>query len=408
MLNRSVYCSSLFVLLLLVTTGVGQPPPVLPMAKPPATPPTAPVAPAMPAAPTAAPMNERVWPKEVGGKDLKGWLAELKDSPDGSLRELAVKAIPEFGPSIRKEVLQPMLTALRKETDPGVKVNLLIVLGNIGPEDADDGKKLADQLKLVALNSPQGSPYRLHAARGLANCFKYAIDAIPELAKVLDDSAWETRRTAAHAIGLIAKPNEKRPAPPKFALDAIRDRLKLEKTVPVRLELVQSLVMMGPPAFANPNDYVKVIEPYYKVVLEQQKEEKDKATLVWFYVLIMLYDGSQLNDSTIQKIADFLPQPDANGRIAALRALALLDDRAKTFLPNIANALNHPDPYTASEAIQSLAAMGTTAKSTLPDLEKFKAATKDEIMKDLATQAIEIISGKKNPAAPAPPPPAKP
>lgn len=362
-------------------------------------------------APTApAAVKPPEWPKEVGGKDLKGWLAELKDSPDGALREAAVKAIPQFGPVARKEAMLPLMNALRKETDPGVKVNLLIVLSNIGAESADEGNKLVDLLKVTMANSPHGSPYKLQIARGLANYAAFATDAIPALLGAMEDPSWETRRAVAQTLGLIGRPNEKKTSPNKPVLDAVSKRIRHEKSVPVRLELVQALVVMGPPNVPNPMDYPTVIEPYFRAVTDAQKDEKDKAIQVWLQVLVMLYDGSQLTEATIKKIADYIPAVDVGGRIAALRALALLNERSKPFVPIMVDALKSDDTSTVVEAMNALAALEMVARPALPELEKIKATSKDEGLKDLAGQAIDIISGKK-PAAPgavAPPPVKKP
>ncbi len=367
------------------------------------------------AAPPAEPKIE--WPKEVAGKDLKGWIAELKDSPDAAMREAASKAIPAFGPPARDEALTPLLAALRKESDPGVKVNLLIVIGNIGPRNAEEGKKVVDPLKIIVSTSSSGSPYRLHAARGLGNCAAFASEAVPELVSALEDAAWETRRTVAQVLGVVGRPNGKRLSPNAQALGAVSKKIRTEKSLPVRLELVQAMVSMGPPVvpMSNPPQpqefaaYAKAIEPYFKVINEQLKDEKDKSIQVWLTVLLMLYDGSQFTETTIKKIADHVPGADANARIAALRALGLLDEKAKPFLPAMQEALKHEDPVTVIEAINALAALDKHAKAAIPDLEKLKATTKDEAIKAMAAAAIDIILEKK-PAAPppvAPPPPKK-
>lgn len=362
----------------------------------------------VPAAPAAEPKFE--WPKEVSGKDLRGWLAELKNSPDGAMRETASKAIPMFGPSARDEALAPLLAALSKETDPGVKVNLIIVLGNIGPRTAAEGKRIVDPLKVILFTSPKGSPYKLHAARGLGNCAEFASEAVPELVSALEDSSWETRKTVAQVLGIVGRPNEKRKAPNMKVLKEVSNRIRLEKSMPVRLELVQAMVTIGPPPVpANPNDYAKVIEPFFKDVNEQLKEEKDKSVQVWLTVLVMLYDGSQFTETTIKKIADHIPGADANARIAALRALALLDEKAKTFLPLMTDALKNPDPSTVVEALNALAALENHARPAIPEIEKLKATTKDDFIKAMATGAIDAIQGKKPVAPPAvaPPPPKK-
>lgn len=358
----------------------------------------------------AAPPKQPEWPKELGGKDLKGWLAELKDSPDAAMRETATKVIPQFGPPARKEALLPLIAANAKETDPGVKINLLIVLGNIGAETPDEAQKLIDPLKVILASAPRGSPYKLHAARGLMTYAAHAADAIPALIVSLDDSAWETRRAAAQALGLIGRPNGKRTAPSKLALDAVSKRIatKKEPTVPVRLELVQAMVVMGAPSVADPMEYAAQVEPYFKAINEQLKDEREKAIQVWLRLLLMLYDGSQLTEASIKKIAEYVPADDVGGRVAALRALALLNDRAKPFVPIITDALKSADPTTVYEAISALAALDELARPALPELEKLKATSKDEAVKYFAGQAIDMISGKKPDGPLQPPQPKKP
>lgn len=363
-------------------------------------------------APGAEPKIE--YPREIGGKDLKGWLAELKDSPDGAMREAASKAIPMFGPPARDEALGPLLLALRKETDPGVKVNLLIVIGNIGPRNAEEGKKVVDPLKIILSTASSGSPYKLHAARGLGNCAEFASEAIPELISAMDDAAWETRRTIAQVLGIVARPNPKRMTPSAPAMSAIVKKIRTEKSIPVRLELVQAMVSIGPPVVPMSNPprpeelaaYAKAIDPYFKAINEQLKDEKDASIRIWLTVLVMLYDGSQFNEKTIQKIAEYVPGKDAAARIAALRALALLDEKAATFLPAMTDALKSNDPETVVEAIRALAALDKHAKPAIPELEKLKTSTKDELIKAMTAEAIDAINGKK-PGVPVPPPPPK-
>lgn len=347
-----------------------------------------------------APQKQPEWPKELGGKDLKGWLAELKDSPDGSMREAASKAIPHFGPSARKESLQPLIDATKRETDPGVKVNLLMDLGNIGSDDAAEARKLVEVFALTLTGSPKGSPYKLHAARGLANYAPDATSAISELIQNMDDSSWETRQAVARTLGLIGRPNDKKKTPTKQALDAVSKRIHLEKSVPVRLELVQAMVVMGAPNVTDPNEYAAAIAPYFKIINDQLKDEKDKAIQVWLRLLVMQYDGSQLTEASIKKIADYVPAADIGGRIAALRALALLDDRAKPFVPVMIDALKSDDQVTVVEAMSALAALEEDARSALPALEAIKATNKDEGIKAMAGMAIERINAKKPAAAP--------
>lgn len=369
--------------------------------------------PPTPAPPVAAPMVEKPpeWPKEIGGKDLKGWLTELKESTDGSVRELAIKVIPQFGPPARRESIKPLLSALRLENDPGVKVHLLMVIGSIGAETPEEAREITEGLRLVIANAGLGSPYRLHAARAMINYGAFGASAIPELKSIVADPSWEIRRAVATALGHVGRVDEKPSDPKKLpqpntverkgpnatALSTLNDRLGKEKTVAVRLEIVQSMILLGPPGYKTSADYPLAIKPYLTSVNDQLKVEKDKAIVVWLQVLTMLYDGTQLNDATINKIADNVVGTDYNAKVAAIRALGMLGDRAKPALPKLIEVMKSDEPALVAEAIQCLASMNAIAIPALPELEKIKKDSKEELLKAMATNAIDVISGRKNP-----------
>ena len=369
--------------------------------------------PPTPPPPVAAPKVEKPfeWPKDIGGKDLKGWLAELKESTDGSVRELAIKVIPQFGPPARRESIKPLLSALRQENDPGVKVHLLMVIGSIGAESPDEAREITEGLRLVIANAGLGSPYRLHATRAMVNYGAFGASAIPELKSIVADPSWEIRRAVATALGHVGRVDEKlidpkklplsntveRKGPNATALSTLSDRLGKEKTTAVRLEIVQSMILLGPPGYKTSADYPLAIKPYLTSVNDQLKVEKDKAIVVWLHVLTMLYDGTQLTDTVINKIADNVVGTDYHAKVAAIRALGMLGDRAKPALPKLIEVLKSDDPALIAEAIQCLASMNAVAILALPELEKIKKDSKEELLKAMATNAIDIISGRKNP-----------
>lgn len=372
-----------------------------------------------PPTPPAVPMVETPpdWPKEISGKDLKGWLTELKESTDGSVREYAIKVIPQFGPPARRDSIKPLLAALRQENDPGVKVHLLMVIGTIGAETPEEAREITEALRLVIANAGLGSPYRLHATRAMINYGAFGASAIPELKSIAVDPSWEIRRAVASALGHVGRVDEKpidpkkppvpslveRKGPNATALATLNDRLSKEKTTAVRLEIVQSMILLGPPGYRTSADYPLAIKPYLTSVNDQLKVEKDKAIVVWLHVLIMLYDGTQLNDATIGKIADNIVGTDINAKVAAIRALGMLGDRAKPALPKLIETLKADDPALIAEAIQCLASMQALAIPALPDLEKIKKDSKEELLKTMAGNAIDIISGRKNVPVPVPP-----
>ena len=370
-----------------------------------------------PPTPPAVPMvaeKPPEWPKDISGKDLKGWLTELKESTDGSVREYAIKVIPQFGPPARRESIKPLLAALRQENDPGVKVHLLMVIGTIGAETPEEAREITEGLRLVIANAGLGSPYRLHATRAMINYGAFGASAIPELKSIAADPSWEIRRAVATALGHVGRVEEKPSDPSKLpapnaverrgpnatALATLNDRLSKEKTVAVRFEIVQSMILLGPPGYRTSADYPLAIKPYLTSVSEQLKVEKDKAIVIWLYVLVMLYDGTQLNDGTIAKIADNIVGTDYNAKVAAIRALGMLGDRSKPALPKLIEIMKVDDNALIAEAIQCLASMQAIAIPALPELEKIKKDSKEEVLKTMAGNAIDIISGRKNVAVP--------
>jgi hypothetical protein len=204
-------------------------------------------------------------------------------------------------------------------------------------------------------------------------------------------------------LGRIGRPVDPKKGPNRMAMDILIERLAKEECAAVRIEIAQSLLLLGPPAYqANvPGDYEKSIKPYFDAVTKKLETETDAAAKVWLMMTLMTYDARSFNDTTISKVADFINGKDVSGKVAALRALALLGDKAKPALQTMIGALKFPETELVVETMIALSALKTAAKDALPELERIKAGP-DEYLRNVATAAIEIISGKKNPAAPAP------
>lgn len=396
--------------LLAVSTAAQPPgqPPKQPPVKPPAAPPpaTTPAPTPSPLAGPPGPAHQQAWPKEVGGKTLPAWITELKESTDPAVRDAALRAIPLFGPDARKPALDPLLAALSKERDPGVRLNVIDLLGVIGAENADQAKRIAKALALVLANAGPGGPTRLHLVRAVANYGPDAADAVSAVLAVITDPAWETRRGAAFALGRLGFATDPKKGPSTAALKGLANTLLKDDSAAVRLEAVQALILLGPPAYKpdSPTDYAVVIRPYLDAVATRLKVEKDKGVQVWLLVLLMRYDGSQLTDANVLKVAGYVTDPDPAARYHALTALGMLGEKAKPAVPRIADALRFDEPELVYAALSALAALGEHARQALPELERLRAVSKDEALKAVVGEAIDVISGKKKPA----PPPAAP
>jgi HEAT repeat protein len=283
-------------------------------------------------------------------------------------------------------------------------LNVIDLIGTIGAKNPEEAREIAKSLALALSNSSLGGPSRLRLVQALANYGPDASDALPAVLSTVSDPSWETRRAVAFSLGRLAFATDPKKGPSANALKALSGNLLKDDSVAVRLESVQSLVMLGPPGFRDPTEYAKVIKPYLDNVLARQKAEKDKAVLIWLQVLVMRYDGTQLNDANVGKLADYLQQTEPSVRYHALSALAMLGDKAQPVVPRIAVGLGYQEPEMVLATIGTLASLGEIARAALPELERLKANTKEEALKRAATEAVEIISGRKKPDPNAPPP----
>lgn len=397
----------------------GQPPP--PLTSPPAV-----VPPSLAPAPPPASLAPR-YPTTVGGKSLSEWIKELVESKDGAIRELAVKALPAFGPDAREPALKPLLRACRDDSDPGVRVNAILTLGAIGANTKEEAKQIVDALALAINNASLGGVIRLHATRAIANYGHFpeqANDAIPTLANIAKDPCWETRKNVAYALGRVGGPTkdkpESKPLPPGVRPPPVDPKtgpnpaaMKVllgmlgDSSATVRIEVVQSLVILGPMA-VNPDQYSAAVAPYMAAIGERTKAEKDKSVQVWLLMLAMRLDGYQFTDASIGKIVEFGRGPDGDVTCQALAALSVLDVKAQPIaMPFARDMLRHAEPVVVGAAAAYLGGAGTAAKPYLPDLELAKSGTKDEMLKYSISNAIDAINGRKPPGATSAMPPMK-
>lgn len=395
---------------LIAMTAAGQPPaaPAQPPGLPPPglQPPGTEIPGTMPLAPPAE-TGTHGWPKEIGGKDLKAWLADLT-SPDPGVREAAVTVIPHFGPDARDPAFKPLLAALGRERDPGVRLHVIDLIGTIGAKTPDESKEIAKALAVALANAGPGGSSRLHLVHALSNYGPAAHDGIAAVQSVDTDPAWETRRAVAFALGRLGFATDPEKGPNQSAMKTLANTLLKDGCAYVRLEAAQALVLLGPPAHGkDPAVYAQAIKPFLEPVLIRQKAEKDKAVQIWLQMLVMRYDGTQLTDANVAKIADHLKATDPQVRYHALTALAMLGPNAKPFVKQIAVALRFEEMHLVYAAVSTLAALGDSAKDALPDLFQLKQVTKDEHLKAAAGEAIDMISGRKKPMAPAAPPAGK-
>jgi HEAT repeat protein len=337
--------------------------------------------------PTVQP--EIKWPTKVLGRSLADWIADFK-SKDPTVRDAAVKVVPLFGPEGRKAAMKGLLDLLY-DHDPGVRINTMLILGSIGFDNKDDLHTAAARMAETIRQTVPGSMLRLHAARTLANMGPqaYTTTVMSAINSIVNDPSWETRQAAAAALGrlgaaLYEEDKSKKPPATKLkrpastsAMSKLMHSLLKDDSSAVRMEALQSLIVLGPPHVTKSTDYGNVIKPYLAILTSRLKEEKDPGAQIWLRVVTMMYDDRAIA-TNVKEIAKSIIATDPNLRVQALNALAVVGPKAKPVVEEIASALGQlENPPVVVAAVSCLLTMGDAGKSAIPELEKWAAATRD-------------------------------
>lgn len=340
-----------------------------------------------PKGPTKLP--ELKWPVEIGGKNARGWLKDVTD-PDPAIREAALRTIPNFGPDVRKEAGKLLLTRMAfptagGEKDPGVRITLFSAVALIGFEDPKDEAEAIRLLGLTADQGLAGGLARLHAIQTLGSIGWKAEPAVHLVAGVaMTDPSYETRRNIARTLGQIGF-NETR-GPNSKALQALAGTLAKDISVAVRMEALQSLVLLGPPwaaaRKADDKNPPKINEESAKFVADAMRArigtgktkaaELDKQVEIWCRVVLMRFDPKEINDENLSAIGRHTTAPDAGPKVQALQALALFGEQAGPQADAAVRVLDDTDPLVLGTAISALASMGVKAQGAVPELEKLE------------------------------------
>lgn len=389
------------------------------------------------------------YPKQVGGKDLPGWLKELEYTgggpvqKDDQIREMAVKIIPSFGPDARKPAVRPLITAIGSDPDPGVQIAAITVVSSMGFEMREEVRPVLTVLQQRLGTSTSGNIVRMYCVRSLASFGPDAVGAVSRLRDVSGDPSWETRREVAIALSMIGaapvddkgKPKMKDGVPVgpnRVAIDTLMDFQLKDKSVAVRLEAAKSLLSLGPPVPKNPADFAELTKDIQKTIADVVKFEggknprpngtkPDRGMYVWTLLLQIMYDHTKTTDN-LKELARLVSEPDGpkatEVRLFAIQALGmggqLLKDVDKTtkekVVKALADALNYDyEPGLQYTTLQSLAMIGKEASDAVPAVEKLATTAKpkppppdapkgtppDDSLQRMAKQTAEVLKGTR-------------
>jgi HEAT repeat protein len=330
----------------------------------------------------------------IAGKSVDQWVAELKIGKDPSKVENDIRTIMLFGPDAAQKALPQLLAILRKHSntnpiDTSVRVNATIALGFIfgNSKEPPESKYVQEAVTLLTrMLSDEERIVRYRAAEAIGLIGTEAKSAIPQLIYAIrDPKTFETRQAAAFALGMVAY--DKKYGPQPKVLEALYRALK-DSATRVRMQAVQSLARLGPPADATLRlGLEKELEPVAKA-------DPDPTVQIWAQMAVMSLN-QKTEDWRIAAISKMLSSPDLAARIQAAQALCALGARAKKELPRIQFALNDPDPGVVGWSIMALSRMGKTA---LPAAEALRKIANDpmqsEALKSSARAALDAIEGR--------------
>lgn len=387
-----------------------------------------------------AKLPEIKWPTDINGKDIVAVMKDM-EAPDPTIREFAARTLPLFGPPAQKEnASKLLLKRMRTETDPGVRVAVYGAVSQLQFEkEADNVEALRILADVVdAPIGPNAALYRLHAIQAISAFGPKGEAAITKLTGVaMSDPSYETRRNIATALGRVGF-NEKT-GPNMKALTALADRLARDESASVRMEALQSLMILGPPwaEVRKPDDKLppkietksaEVIIGYMKVRVGDPKTkkvglEKDKQVEIWARLVLMRFDPREVNDDNLDAFARYLTGAEAAVKVQALNAIGILGEMASKKLSDVIRVMEEQNaPLQQIIACgQVLMAMGAGAKPAIPNLRKMidekkkEAATKkddekktlEELIKFLEKVIKHIDEAKPMSPAGAPPEPPK-
>jgi HEAT repeat protein len=319
----------------------------------------------------------------VEGKLLSQVIREMQDR-DPSVREQAIRSVVLYRADARA-ALPALITELR-DSDAGLRYHATVTIGLLGLDE----KNLKTGVSGLAglLKDTQGV-VRREAAIALGRIGPAANAALPGLILLTKDPySWTIRQAAVVALRTVAQDKS---GPDSRVVTALTTALG-DSSAEVRLETVNSLILLGPPA--NAPTRTSAVQ-----ALQRLFNDRDPRVALWSHVALMRLD--QITDQHLSVVARGLRAPDPLMREQAARALGTVGDQAKARVPDLLEvAQKDKEPAVVETSLWALARMGPEGKSALTQLTKHTD-------KNIQNAAKEVLSSLTTAAPPSEPPKAK-
>src|SRR5262249_9300713 len=185
------------------------------------------------------------WPTQFDTLTLDDWIKRL-DSKDPSMRNAAVRVIPQFGPAAKKAI--DKLISLMSDPDNSVKIGALLACTTHPYEDPKLIEKTVGKVRTLLSNPDEAVRFQAAlACTRLGIAAKNCIPAICSEYVLRNRTSYEVRVAGAVALGQITFEDDK--GPDQLFAQAISALANLlsDEAYAVRLEAIQALMIIGAP-----------------------------------------------------------------------------------------------------------------------------------------------------------------
>lgn len=306
-------------------------------------------------------------------------LVDLLDTNDAKVQIEAARVLQRLSShrdySISSESLKTVMAILKATENPTVRSSLLVVLGNIGPQN-----EKVKQSILETINGDFEMATKRTAIEALA---KLAVQEKPQfhmqstevLIKILKSDQTPALRVAA------AQALSKYHSDANIAVPALVGALE-DNFLTVRIAAVQSLGYYK-------NSAIQAIPQIIKL-LDSESDNGIRSSCLFALRNIALYDKR-----VIAKYIELIDDSSVSRSVVSY--LYNFGDRAAPAVPKLIVLLKGSDRYQRQSACRALGAIGDKAKDALPALKE-AANDSDRSISQYAQSAINKIENKTSTA----------
>ncbi len=346
------------------------------------------------------PMGPSRWepPKQILGESLDKWIdrLDIRTCKDPGFRAAAAQFVPLFGESAKRAL--PKIVDRLNDPDLNVRMAALVVLTTIPIDDPTQQKRILDRLiGSGGLIYSDQLLVNLQVALACSRLGPVCASAIPVLSgeRYLRNSrSYELRRASAEALGQVGRSDPKTNTPVnRQAIIALMNALKEESALMVRIEIVQSLIFLGPP------DDEQDLAAEIRILEQRTQSEPDPVLKLWLYVSLMRLRPNLINEKNLTPLSTALSSSDHRVRIGAVQCFAFMGPDAKSKAGALkvgleaAHTGKDEDKEFAYQTLFAVARMGKEASVLRPQVQALLTHPEAAI-KEMAKYALDRIDGK--------------